>query len=204
MNNKKLKIAVTGGIGSGKSEFCSYLKAKGYPVLYADDIAKDVLKNNQKVKDRIISAFGRKSFTDSKPDTKYLAEVVFSDPGNVKKINSIIHPYVIKKQNILMNDLLKENDIVFLEAALIYEAEIENSFDYVVLIYTEEKKKIERAQKRSKLSGTEVRKIIQNQIPDEVKKEWADFVFENNSNLTELKNKADLFINIITSIRKVH
>jgi dephospho-CoA kinase len=204
MTTKKFKIAVTGGIGSGKSEFCGFLKSNGFPIIYADDIAKDVLVNNKKVKDKIITAFGHKSYNNSKPDTKYLSEVVFADPEKVNLINSIIHPHVIKIQNRLMDEFLKENWVVFLEAALIYEAEIDDLFDYVVLITSDENNKVERTQKRSKLSVEEIKKRIENQIPDDIKREWADFVFENNGSLIELKNKSELFINILKTIRGEH
>jgi dephospho-CoA kinase len=100
-----------------------------------------------------------------------------------------------------MKELLKENDIVFLDAALIYEAEVENDFDYVVLITANNINKIQRICKQRDLTEKEIKKRMANQIPDEIKREWADFVFENNGSLSELKLKAEFFINILKSIR---
>ena len=201
MIKKKFKIAVTGGIGSGKSEFCKFMKEKGYPVLYADAIAKDLITNNDEVILKIKEAFGERSYSNSKPDVKYLAETVFANPENVKIINSIIHPFVIKTQNLEMEKLLGEYDFVFVEAALIYEAEVEDEFDYVVLITSENENKIKRIQNQRGFSKTEIIKRMNNQIPDEVKKEWADFVFENNGSLAELKIKAEWFLTLLKSLR---
>ena len=201
MAERKFKIAVTGGIGSGKSEFCNFLKEKGYPVIYADEIAKEIITNNEEVIKRIKSAFGEKSYLNSKPDIQYLSEVVFSDPAKVKQINSIIHPFVIDIQNREMERLLKTNDFVFLEAALIYEAEAEEEFDFVIVITSDKEKKIERVRRQRGLPETEIIKRMNNQIPDELKKKWADFTFENNGSLEELKFKAEWFLTLIKSMR---
>lgn len=201
MVKKKFKIAVTGGIGSGKSEFCNFIKEKGHPVLYADAIAKDLIANNDEVILKIKAAFGERSYSNSKPDVKYLSEVVFLNPENVMKINSIIHPFVIDTQNSEMEKLLKENDSVFVEAALIYEAEVEDAFDFILLITSDNEKKIQRIHSQRGFSEMEIIKRIKNQIPDELKKEWADFVFENNGSLDELKIKAEWFLTLLKSIR---
>ena len=201
MAERKFKIAVTGGIGSGKSEFCNFLIEKGYPVIYADEIAKEIITNNEEVIKRIKSAFGEKSYLNSKPDIQYLSEVVFSDPAKVKQINSIIHPFVIDIQNREMERLLKTNDFVFLEAALIYEAEAEEEFDFVIVITSDKEKKIERVRRQRGLPETEIIKRMNNQIPDELKKKWADFTFENNGSLEELKFKAEWFLTLIKSMR---
>jgi dephospho-CoA kinase len=201
MDNRKFKIAVTGGIGAGKSEFCSYLKEKGYPVIYADVIARDIITNNKEVIPKIKAAFGEKAYLNNEPDIKYLSDAVFSNPEKVRKINSIIHPFVIDAQNRVMDNLLKENDFVFLEAALIYEAEVEDEFNYIVLITSENENKIQRILKQRGLSETEITKRINNQIPDKLKKEWADFIFENNGSLAELKTKAEWFLTLLKSMR---
>lgn len=200
MSVKKLKIAVTGGIGSGKSEFCNYLNSKGLPVISADKEAKELLANDASVREKIISIFGKDSYKGNTVNTKYLAEKVFSDPQKVIKINSIIHPRVIKKIKGMMNSLLQQHSMVFVEAALIYEAEMEDIFDYVILITAGDNEKIHRIQMRDKSTEESIRQRMENQIPDEIKKDWADFTFENNSGLQELHAKADFLITILRSI----
>ncbi|HKB84581.1 MAG TPA: dephospho-CoA kinase [Ignavibacteriaceae bacterium] len=195
MSGKKLKIAITGSIGSGKSAFADFIKEAGYTIIKADDISKEILARNNEVKEKVINAFGKESFTDSEINRKYLAEKVFSDPGNVMIINSILHPLVIKKVNDLMLEELKKSDRIFVEAALIYEADMEEMFDYVVLITAG--KEVRYNRKSGTLTPEDFEKRDFNQIPDEEKKKRADFIFENNGSLKELRDKAKLLLSLI-------
>lgn len=197
MKNNILKVAVTGGIGSGKSAFCAMLKKKGFPVLKADDISKDILQKDKSVKEKIIKIFGEKSFKNNEPDKKFLAEKIFSNPENVVKINSILHPKVKEEINKSFKKMSKEYSIIFVEAALIYEADMEAMFDHIVLITSEQKIRMKR--KEDILTEEEFLKRNENQIPDEEKKKRADFVFENNGSLDDLNLKAALLITILKS-----
>ncbi len=178
MKNKSLKIAITGGIGSGKSTFCEYLSSKGFPLIKADDISKEILANDGEVKQKIIKVFGEESFKDGKPNKIILAEKVFSNPKNVVKINSILHPKVIERTQELLNEYSKNSSLIFVEAALIYEADMEEMFDYVVLITAEEKIRMDRKTKDKNFSEKTFTERNQNQIPDEEKKKRADFIFK--------------------------
>ena len=104
---KKLKIAVTGNIGSGKSSFCKFIEEMNYSVIKADEIAKDLIANDEKVKKEIIKYFGELAYNGKAINKKYLAEKVFSDQSNLNKINSIVHPLVIEKVNAMMSEKLK-------------------------------------------------------------------------------------------------
>jgi dephospho-CoA kinase len=194
---KKLKIAITGGIGGGKSSFCQYLADKGFTVLSADEISKDLLLANKKIKEEIIKNFGREAYSNGELNKQYLAEKVFSNEKSVKKINSIVHPYVITQLEKKMNEVLKVKNIVFVEAALIYEAKMENMFDYIVLITADEDIK----KKRFMSTGRDIKEYEKRssfQIPDDKKRNKADFVFENNYSLEELQNKADVLIRLVS------
>lgn len=197
---KKLKIAVTGNIGSGKSSFCKYLEEMGYSVIKADEIAKDLLANDEKVKREIIKHFGNEAYQEKEINKKFLADKIFSNPKNLNKINSIIHPLVIKKVSYMMDEKLQMSDLVFHEAALIYEADIEALFDIVVLISSDYKTRMERKKLYDNFSEAEFMKRESNQIPEEEKKKRADFVFTNNGTLDELKIKAEMFIKILKGL----
>ncbi len=197
---KKIKLAVTGSIGSGKSLFCEYLKQNGIPVINVDDVSKKLLESDKAIIEKIKKTFGKESFINGKPDKKFLAEKVFSNPENVEKINSIIHPKVIQKVNILADDILKDNDIAAAEAALIYEAKMENNFDFVVLITAPEEVRMKRKMSSEKYSAEQFVKRNENQIPDDEKAQAADFVFENNGSKDDLKNKASLLASILKGL----
>ena len=193
---KKIKVGITGGIGSGKSVFCDALREKGYPVISADKVAAEVLENDPGVKELIIQDFGEGAFVNNKPDRKYLAGRVFSNPGNVELMNAILHPPTIEKLDALMKTELGKQNIVFVEAALIYEAEMEEIFDYVVLITAELNIKKKRKNDQG-MTEQDFDLRVENQIPDEEKSKLADFIFLNNGDKKELAKKADLLLKLI-------
>ena len=194
---KKIKIGITGGIGSGKSVFSAAMKEKGFPVIFADEIAKEILANDPSVKELIIKEFGKEAFPDDKLDRKYLADKVFPDPLNVAIINTIIHPPTIEKiESLMKSELLKQN-IVFVEAALIYESELEDMFDLIVLITADEETKKKRKMAQG-MSESDFMMRLQNQIKDEEKAKIADFIFTNTGEKKDLSQKADLFLKLIS------
>ena len=201
-NNKKIRIGITGSIGSGKSVFCSAIENKGFPVIKADDLAKQLLINDNDIKKRIIKEFGEKAYSGMELNKKYLAEKVFSDPEKVNMINSIVHPAVIRELANKLALMLDENNFAFAEAALIYEADMEDMFDYVVLVTANENIRLKRAKESGRFTEEEFLKRNGNQISDIEKKKRADIVFENNGSTDELKLKAGLLINILKGLYK--
>jgi dephospho-CoA kinase len=200
MLKKKFKVAITGSIGSGKSTFCNFITEAGFNVIKADDISKKTLKEDEDVRKKVIKEFGKESFIKKEINKKFLAEKIFSDAINVARINAILHPKVKREVGQLIQEELKKNDLVFVEAALIYEAEMEDMFDYVVLITADSSVREKRIVTIGKLSNEEFNKRDENQIRDEEKKKRADFIFENNSNTKELKQKAYLLIKILEGL----
>lgn len=200
MKHKRLKIGITGGIGTGKSLVSKLYKNKGYQVIEADKVAKEILRNDNNIKKQIINEFGTASYIDGKPNTKYLADKVFSDPVKVERINSILHPPTLRKIEALMSMELKKNNIVFVEAALIFEAHMEYMFDYILLLVSEDLLKIERIKQRSKISEKEILLRMENQLPDIIKKSKSDFIIENNSTIDELTKKSEFFLHLFEKI----
>lgn len=182
----KLKIAVTGNIGSGKSEFCKIAENYGFIVIRADDISKDLLVNDEVVKEKVRKIFGSESYKNDKPDFKYLANIVFNDVEKLHKLESILHPIVIKKIQKLTDETLINHNVVFVESALVYEANIEDKFDYVVLITAPREIRLKR-KLQTGLSEEDFISREKNQIPDDEKKKRADFIFSNDKSLKEIE-----------------
>ncbi|MBU0558810.1 MAG: dephospho-CoA kinase [Bacteroidetes bacterium] len=197
---KKLKIALTGGIGSGKSELSKILITKKYIVLDADKIAKEILYNDADVRKKVIQKFGDDSYSEHTPNIKYLAENVFKNHARVKQINKIIHPPTTKIIERRMNEALIENDLVFVESALIFEAGLEDLFDFTILVTADDEARIKRVVKRENITEEEVLERMDHQLPQKEKKGLADFIIDNNSTLIELENKANFVLSIINSI----
>jgi len=197
-----VKIGITGGIGTGKSHVSKIIEKNGYVVLNADNIAKQIMFEDESVKELIISEFGEKSYCDDKLNTIYIASKAFSSVQSINILNSIVHPPMVEKINELMNIELKKSKIVFVEAALIYEAEVDGILDYVLLVTSNENSRIERIKKRDNLSEIEIRKRMQFQIPENEKENLADFTIKNNSTLLDLEMKTKIFLSIFQTMIK--
>lgn len=196
----KIKVAVTGNIGCGKSTFAKFLSDEGFPVLYADEISKRILADDKQVRAEIIKVIGPSAFNGDKPDKKYIADSIFSDTIKLKKINSILHPKVRTEIEKLSQKYFQKTDIVFVEAALIFESKIEKMYDYVVLITSDINLRMQRTMLTKKLSKTEFLQREANQLDEDKKKKKSDFVFSNNNSTKDLQDKALLLIKLLKSI----
>lgn len=184
-------IGITGNIGSGKSTFSKFAEEHGYPVIKADDLSKSILQSDQKVKAAVIKEFGNESFVNDLPNKKFLAQEVFNNPVKLKKLESILHPKVVKEINRQIKILIKSSPAVFVESALIYEADLEEQFDFVVLVAADQNIRLERKIK-SGMSREDFLLRDSNQIPEEEKKKRADFIFSNDGSIEDLKMKFNL------------
>jgi len=194
-----LRIGITGNMGSGKSTFSEFVSELGYPVLYADDISKEILSKDADVKAEVINDIGAQSYNGEKINNSYIASIVFSDQKKLKKINSILHPKVRSKIDALSKTLFKKNNIVFVEAALIYESKFEKMFDYIVLITASYDIRMQRSIRSKRISEKDFVNRDNNQINQELKQNKADFTFSNDGTKNELKKKANLLIKILES-----
>jgi len=196
---KIIKVAITGGIGSGKSTFANYLASKGYVVINADDISKDILTFDESIIKKVSEEFGSDSYKDGKLNKKFIAFQVFSDPANLNKLNSILHPRVLQKIDTLIEKKYKDEKFIFIEAALIYEADIEKKFDYVVLVTADFNIRLKRSVESGKFNEEDFINRDNNQIPQEEKEKRADFIFSNNESKKDLIKKADLLLLTLNS-----
>ncbi|MBU2584726.1 MAG: dephospho-CoA kinase [Bacteroidetes bacterium] len=201
--NYNLLIGITGGIGSGKSLFSEFLKQKGEIVLDSDAIAKDLMFENQNVRSHIAQTFGSKAYLNSgKLNSKFIAEEIYSDPIKYKKINSIVHPpTIIEIQNIAKKEFKKRN-LVFVESALIFETNIQDKFDYIVLLKSEISNRLKRIVSRDSIEPEEFFQRAQYQIDPYDAEELADFVIHNDSTIEELNNKFTFIWNLLTLLSK--
>jgi dephospho-CoA kinase len=197
-----MKIGITGGIGSGKSSVSKIIENAGYTVFNADNIAKQIMVEDESVRELIISNFGYDSYINKELNTSHIASIAFSSIQNLNILNSIVHPPMVYKINELMNQELKKSKMVFVEAALIYEAEVDEILDHVLLVTADEEIRIKRIQTRDKLSETEIRNRMKYQIPEKEKENLADFTIKNNSSAQELEMKTKMFLTVFESMKK--
>lgn len=198
--NKRLKIAVTGGIGSGKSIFTDIFREKGGSVILADTVAKDIMQNNAEVAMKIKETFGADAFLNGTLNREYLSDSVFSSAENTALINGIVHPPVIRAISEEMEKILKTEESVLVECALLFEAGMENLFDYVVLIEADEDIRIKRVMQRDSLSRGDIQRRLFSQLPDEAKRDFVDFTIENNSDIEDFKKKSSFIIELLKKV----
>ena len=179
------KVAVTGGIGTGKTTVSKLFEKIGIPVFNSDEIAKELMHNDKQLKSDIIKAFGNESYINNELNRAYLSDVVFNDETLLNKINSIVHPQVAKEFNQWL--LNQQSKYIVYESAIIFENNSEDVFDKIICVIAPEEDVISRVMKRNSFSRDKVISIISNQLPDQVKRNKADYIIENinKSDLTD-------------------
>ena len=186
-----LRVALTGGIGTGKSTASKILNELGAFIFDADKEAKNILKNNETAQSELIAEFGTDILSgDEKIDNNKLARIVFQDQDHQLRLNSIIHPYVFKEIDKNFDDVLEKGtyDIFVIDAALIYESGADTHMDYIIVITALLKVRMERALQRETLTRDEILKRIDLQWPEEEKIALADFVIHNDNTEEEFRD----------------
>jgi len=171
---KKIKIALTGGIGTGKTYVSKHFLDIGIPIFYADQEAKK-LYSSKIVMDLLEDKYGELFFTNNKLDLSKVADYVFTKPENRKEIEAIIHPLVMNKFEEWTN--LQNSNIVMMESAIIFEAGLEKLFNKVIVVDAPFDVRIKRIKDRDPhLSEAEIMQRIDTQLPQEEKCKYADLV----------------------------
>ncbi len=185
-------IAVTGGMGCGQSTVCKYLEKLGAKSINADRVAKMEIEDNPEIKKELRKTFGKSIFyRNGRLNRKLLAKIAFADEAKTFRLNKIVHPRMVARilDNIEEAREFAKFPVVAVDAALIYELNLEHMFDAVVVVGSRMKNRIARIQERDKLSEKEISDRIKKQIPIEDKVKWADFVVHNNGDLNQLEHK---------------
>lgn len=187
------KIALTGGIASGKSTVTLILRARGYVVIDADDIVRQLYGKGKPIYNAIVSAFGNEILNLSgEIDRKKLGALVFSDSEARKCLNSATHPIVeaeITKE--LHEKQLQGETMVFVDTPLLIETGNSERYDAVILVVVDFETQLQRLQSRNQLSHDEAVLRIKSQMPLEDKKAYADFIIDNNGTLEMLDQQVD-------------
>ena len=188
-------VGITGGIGSGKSTVSRILRDKGFYFVDLDMISHEVIQDPG-IKTEIFKNFGSEIFDKEEISRKKLGKIVFENKKKLKKLNSIMHPEILKRMRKKINESKK--NLVFVEIQLLFEVGWENEFDLILLIWADKNTQIKRVLARDKRSENETENIINSQISLDKKIKKSDYVIENNNdNLEDLKNKIDDFINFL-------
>ncbi|CRX38986.1 dephospho-CoA kinase [Estrella lausannensis] len=196
---KLKKIAITGGISCGKSEFCRYLEEFGAYYVSADSIVHQILSPNTSLGRQVIDLLGAEVIDGGRIDRKKVAEKVFSTEGLLEKLEKITHPEVFKEIEHQYEKASAEGktSLFAAEIPLLFEAGGEKAFDATIAVVAPLEKCLERY---SQLPGkaNDFAERMRRQLPPEEKAERADIVIENSGTKDELKEKAREVYNFLT------
>lgn len=157
----KKRIAIIGGIGSGKSVVSQILRVMSFPVYDCDAEAKRLMDNSQKIKSRIVDVFGEESLLNGQLNRPYLATMVFGHPENLKKLNGIVHPEVHADFEQWVAEC--NTGAVFVETAILFESGMDALVDEIWLVDAPEDIRIDRVVKRNGLPVEQVQARIRSQ-----------------------------------------
>lgn len=184
-----LLVALTGGIGSGKSLAGEYFDELGAIVVDSDQLARDVIERGTPGFDEVIAEFGDEILSQGVIDRKKLGEIVFSDEVKRKKLESILHPLIRSA----LDDVAQSapaGSVVINQIPLLAETGGKDRFDLVITVSTDLKERRERLLARG-LAGYEIEKRLAAQVSDAEREAIADYVLTNHGDKDALLRQVE-------------
>ena len=182
-------IALTGGIGSGKSLAAQYFAELGALVIDADQLARDVISRGTEGFDEVVSYFGDSILKDGDIDRRALGELVFNDSKAMAVLEGIVHPRVTAEFNEAVQSLSGDQILIY-EIPLLFEKKAHDRFDTVITVEADMEQRIERLRAKG-LHMSEINSRIAAQATREQRVSVADYVLENNGTRDELLRQVE-------------
>ena len=194
-------FGLTGGLASGKSTVAARLRARGVPVIDADQLAREVVAPGTPGLAAVVDAFGASVLLpDGSLDRAALAERVFSDPEKRRRLNSIVHPLIGAASAARVAELSGRGEaIACYEAALLVENGIADAFRPLVVVAVPDEVQVARAMVRDGATEEQVRARLAAQLPLSAKVAAADYVIDNRGTREETEQRTD---EVLAEIRR--
>ncbi len=190
-----LKIGLTGGIGSGKTTVASIFNSFGIPIYNSDIQAKYIMNHDVELIESIQHLLGEEAYLDGEINRPYISRKVFSTPALLQQLNQLVHPKVAED----FNNWCKDNNqspFIIKEAAILIESKAYLSLDKIVVVNAPEETRIERVMQRDNAVLEAVKARIKNQISEEERNQYADFIINNDG-------KTSLIVQVKAIIEKL-
>ncbi|MEG1536349.1 MAG: dephospho-CoA kinase [Clostridia bacterium] len=187
-----MKIAIVGGIGSGKSTIADYIASNGFVVVDCDKIYNGIVGKKDYIEE--IRYVFPTAVVDDKIDKDTLRDLVFRDSKKLAQLNNLARKRV---RDALEEIFAKENDL-FVEVSAYVGSELESFFDKVICVSASEEERIDRVMKRNSLDRQTIQRIIERQPPQEILEKLSDWVVVND----DIPNAEKQVDKIIAEIRK--
>ena len=187
-----LNIGITGSIACGKSMVSNYLREKGYTIIDADKLGHIALTSDE-VKEKLKNSFGYIILENNEISREKLGKLVFGNNENLKVLNSIVHPY-IRKIILQLQEKHRDERLVFLDIALLFEAGFEDLVEKIIVVHVDEKIQLARLMSRNALSKEQAMFRIESQMSSNDKSKLGDYVINNSNTKEETYRQIDLIL----------
>ncbi|MBF8263986.1 MAG: coaE [Parachlamydiales bacterium] len=187
---KLIKIAITGGVASGKTSVCRVFQELGAFVVDADAIVHELLSHDTNIRQQIIGLLGNEVLIDGKLSRKVIADKVFKNPDALNALEKLLHPAVLKRIEQLYEEACRRKACTafVVESPLLFEIGHEKLFDIVVAVSCDPSISRERFS-QSGWSRMEYEKRMKRQLDPALKEQRADYVIENNGSPDHLREQ---------------
>lgn len=188
-----MRIGITGTMSAGKSSVSKIIKDLGFIVYDTDQIVHDYYEKDAVLYDQIIDLLGKEILDEKlEIDRKKIAYKVFNDKSLLENLESLIFPQVRKD----IETLSEDDALTFFEVPLLFEAQYDDIFDFIIVVDAEEKTRIQRAMNKG-LELEDIENRMKRQLSAEEKRNRADFIIENNHDMESLKEEVQEVLEII-------
>ena len=198
-------IGLTGGIASGKSIVAEIFQSLGAHIIDADRIGREIMIPGTDAYERVINAFGRGILKDTLTiDRKILGGIVFENPEKLRLLNECTHPFIFREMARQVEKIRENNPdaLIIVDVPLLIETNIQNIFDKIIVVYSDETAQMKRLNERDGLSDTEARKRISSQMPLKEKIKYADFVIYNDEGLENTRKQVEEIYKKLSACRE--
>lgn len=178
-----ISIAITGGIGSGKSYISNILQGYDIPIYNTDDEAKRLMVSDKGIRHDLVALLGEEVYVEGKLNKSLLASYLFAGTENAARINGIVHPRV-KADFCRWLEQHTDKEIVGMECAILFEAGFDDAVDAVVMVYAPENLRVERAMNRDHATESQIRARMAAQMNDEEKCKRADYIIYTDGTIS--------------------
>ncbi|MEE8553390.1 MAG: dephospho-CoA kinase [Desulfobacterales bacterium] len=194
---KVLKVAVTGGAGSGKTTVCNRLKGLGVKVISSDALAKEAVAQGSLAHEKIVNYFGKKVLlSDGNLNRQELRSIIINDDVARLALERFIHPEISRLMHLRIAQAEQDGDPVLLvEVPLLFELGMAEQFDVIIVVSADHELRVKRLMDRDKVSRDEAEDLINVQMPQAEKVERAEFVLANDCSKDQLIRSVDLLFN---------
>ena len=195
-------VGLTGGIASGKSVVSNMLRDLGAGIIDADEISREVMIPHTKCWEEVIASYGSELLLeDLTIDRKKLAISVFKDSKKIKKLNRIVHPYIMQRIEEMIDEIRDKDPqaLVIVDAALLVETGVYKHYDKLIVVYVSKETQLKRLIIRDAMSQEEAESRIELQSPLTEKLKVADYIIENEGSLSKTREEVEKVYKALTT-----